>query len=74
MKLEAEFKDWVEGYGIEHREAGGDPTVLMKLSQEHKMLSPGFFKESLRSFRQWLDNCKLMIINVTVIDSQPFID
>ncbi|KAE8541715.1 hypothetical protein D1P53_001886 [Cryptococcus gattii VGV] len=55
----SEFKDWVEGYGIEHREAGGDPTVLMKLSQEHKMLSPGFFKESLRSFRQWLDNLLL---------------
>ncbi|OXC68989.1 hypothetical protein AYX13_02600 [Cryptococcus neoformans] len=54
-----EFKDWVEGYGIEHREAGGDPTALMKLSQEHKMFSPGFFKESLGSFRQWLDNLLL---------------
>lgn len=74
MKLEAEFKGWIEGYGIEHREAGGDPTVLMKLSQEHKMLSPGFFKESLRSFRQWLDNCKLMIINIIAVDSQPFTD
>jgi sterol 3beta-glucosyltransferase len=30
-----EFKDWVEGYGIIHRQAGGDPTALMKLSQEH---------------------------------------
>lgn len=54
-----EFKEWVEGYGIEHREAGGDPTALMKLSQEHKMFSPGFFKESLGSFRQWLDNLLL---------------
>lgn len=30
-----EFKGWVEGYGIIHRQAGGDPTALMKLSQEH---------------------------------------
>ncbi|WVQ77692.1 hypothetical protein IAR50_007382 [Cryptococcus sp. DSM 104548] len=51
-----EFKNWVEGYGIEHRQAGGDPTLLMKLSQEHRMFSPGFFKESLGAFRQWLDD------------------
>lgn len=51
-----EFKEWVEGYGIEHRQAGGDPAALMKLSVEHKMFSPGFFKESLGHFRQWLDD------------------
>ncbi|ODN87445.1 hypothetical protein L198_07072 [Cryptococcus wingfieldii CBS 7118] len=54
-----EFKEWVEGYGIEHRQAGGDPTALMKLSQEHRMFSPGFFKESLGAFRQWLDDLLL---------------
>ncbi|KAL7422545.1 hypothetical protein Q5752_003193 [Cryptotrichosporon argae] len=54
-----EFKKWIEGYGIEHRQAGGDPTALMKLSTEHKMFSPGFFKESLGSFRQWLDDLLL---------------
>lgn len=31
----SEFKGWIEGYGIIHRQAGGDPTALMKLSQEH---------------------------------------
>jgi hypothetical protein len=30
-----EFKEWIEGYGIEHRQAGGDPAALMKLSVEH---------------------------------------
>lgn len=30
-----EFKGWIEGYGLKHRQAGGDPTALMKLSQEH---------------------------------------
>lgn len=33
----AEFKQWIEGYDIGHREAGGDPTALMKLSGEHKV-------------------------------------
>lgn len=51
-----EFKEWVEGYGIEHRQAGGDPAALMKLSVEHAMFSPGFFKESLGGFRTWLDD------------------
>lgn len=54
-----EFKEWIEGYGIQHRQAGGDPTALMKLSAEHKMFSPGFFKESLGHFRQWLDELLL---------------
>jgi sterol 3beta-glucosyltransferase len=31
-----EYKEWVEGFGIEHRTAGGDPGALMKLSVEHK--------------------------------------
>ena len=33
----AEFKEWIESYGIEHRQAGGDPTALMKLSADHKV-------------------------------------
>ncbi|KAG8924787.1 hypothetical protein FRC01_011050 [Tulasnella sp. 417] len=37
-----EYKAWVEGFGIQHRTAGGDPGALMKLSVEHK-------------FRKWLD-------------------
>ena len=32
-----EFKTWIEGYGIQHRQAGGDPTALMKLSAKHKV-------------------------------------
>lgn len=31
-----EYKGWVQGFGIEHRTAGGDPGALMKLSVEHK--------------------------------------
>ncbi|KAM0748381.1 UDP-Glycosyltransferase/glycogen phosphorylase [Meredithblackwellia eburnea MCA 4105] len=51
-----EYRSWVEGFGIGYQEVGGDPAALMKLSVEHKMFSPGFFKESLGHFRQWLDD------------------
>ncbi|KAG8996247.1 hypothetical protein FRB95_001778 [Tulasnella sp. JGI-2019a] len=50
-----EYKGWIEGFGIKHRTAGGDPGALMKLSVEHKMFSPAFFKESLGHFRTWVD-------------------
>ncbi|KAA1469801.1 UDP-Glycosyltransferase/glycogen phosphorylase [Dentipellis sp. KUC8613] len=50
-----EYKEWVVGFGIGHRTAGGDPGALMKLSVENKMFSPQFFKESLGHFRTWLD-------------------
>ncbi|PWN44933.1 UDP-Glycosyltransferase/glycogen phosphorylase [Ceraceosorus guamensis] len=51
-----EYRDWVEGkFGIEYRGMGGDPAALMKLSVEHRMFSPGFFKESVGKFRGWLD-------------------
>lgn len=42
-----EYKAWIEGFGIKHRTAGGDPGMLMKLSVENKMFSPQFFKESI---------------------------
>ncbi|KAK4046210.1 hypothetical protein OIV83_006242 [Microbotryomycetes sp. JL201] len=51
-----EYRAWVESFGLEYKEVGGDPGALMKLSVEHKMFSPGFFKESLGHFRQWLDD------------------
>ncbi|KAH8104667.1 glycosyltransferase family 1 protein [Cristinia sonorae] len=50
-----EYKGWVESFGIEHRTAGGDPGMLMKLSVDNKMFSPQFFKESISNYRKWLD-------------------
>ncbi|KAF4617533.1 hypothetical protein D9613_005915 [Agrocybe pediades] len=50
-----EYKDWILGFGLEHRQAGGDPGALMKLSVENKMFSPEFVKQSLTKFRPWLD-------------------
>ncbi|KAG6836686.1 hypothetical protein H0H93_004976 [Arthromyces matolae] len=50
-----EYRDWIVGFKIGHRTAGGDPGALMKLSVENKMFSPEFFKESITKFRPWLD-------------------
>lgn len=32
-----EYKAWIEGFGLRHRAAGGDPGALMKLSVENKV-------------------------------------
>lgn len=32
-----EYKEWITGFGIGHRTAGGDPGALMKLSVENKV-------------------------------------
>ncbi|KAJ4482174.1 glycosyltransferase family 1 protein [Lentinula aciculospora] len=54
-----EYREWIEGFGLEFKQAGGDPGALMKLSVENKMFSPEFFKESLANFRPWLDQLLL---------------
>lgn len=32
-----EYRDWIVGFGLGHRPAGGDPGTLMKLSVDHKV-------------------------------------
>ena len=32
-----EYRDWIVGFGLGHRAAGGDPGALMKLSVDHKV-------------------------------------
>ncbi|KAE9404059.1 UDP-Glycosyltransferase/glycogen phosphorylase [Gymnopus androsaceus JB14] len=54
-----EYREWIEGFGLNFKQAGGDPGALMKLSVENKMFSPEFFKESLSNFRGWLDQLLL---------------
>lgn len=42
-----QYQGWVMSHGLEYKCIGGSPTALMQLSVEHKMFSPGFFRESL---------------------------
>lgn len=50
-----EYEDWVRGFGIDFRAAGGDPGELMKLSVDNNFFSPQFFKEAIGKFKHWLD-------------------
>ncbi|KAG8908117.1 Sterol 3-beta-glucosyltransferase [Tulasnella sp. 403] len=43
-----EYKDWVEGHGIEHTRVGGDPAELMRICVENGMFTVGFLKEGLQ--------------------------
>ncbi|EWC48249.1 sterol 3-beta-glucosyltransferase [Drechslerella stenobrocha 248] len=50
-----EFKDWVEGHGIEFREVAGDPAELMRVCVENGMFTISFLKEASSKFRSWID-------------------
>ncbi|KAK9246125.1 hypothetical protein V1506DRAFT_559685 [Lipomyces tetrasporus] len=50
----AEFKGWIESFGIEFRQVAGDPAELMRLSVEHGMFTYGFLKEAASKFRGWI--------------------
>ncbi|KAF9439324.1 Sterol 3-beta-glucosyltransferase [Entomortierella beljakovae] len=56
ISTHAEYKDWVEGHGIEFGLVGGDPAELIELCVENGMFTVSFIKEGLKRFRGWLDN------------------
>lgn len=45
-----EYEDWVRGFGIDFRAAGGDPGELMKLSVDNNFFSPQFFPKAIGKF------------------------
>ena len=69
-----EYRDWIVGFGLGHRSAGGDPGALMKLSVDHKVpillqtffppffLTPFFFIQifSAEFFREGLANVSIL--------------
>ena len=50
-----EFKDWVEGHGIEFRPVEGDPAELMRICVENGMFTYSFLREASSKFRGWID-------------------
>lgn len=52
----AEFKDWIEGHGIEFAYVGGDPGELMRLCIQNGTFTWGFLKEANSKMRGWLDD------------------
>ncbi|KAG0148770.1 hypothetical protein CROQUDRAFT_669638 [Cronartium quercuum f. sp. fusiforme G11] len=51
-----EYREWIQGYGIEFVEVGGDPAELMKMCVDNGMFTLSFLKEGLTKFRSWLDD------------------
>ncbi|GAA99895.1 glycosyltransferase family 1 protein [Mixia osmundae IAM 14324] len=51
-----EYRKWVESFGIEFGEIGGDPAELMKLCVDHGMFTVSFIREGLVKFKGWLDD------------------
>lgn len=52
----AEFKDWVESYGIGFDVIAGDPSELMALMVTHPTINYSFIKEAKAKFRDWIDD------------------
>ncbi|KAJ0165076.1 Sterol 3-beta-glucosyltransferase [Colletotrichum tanaceti] len=50
-----EFKDWIEGHGIEFAKVEGDPAELMRLCIENGTFTWAFLREANSMFRGWLD-------------------
>ncbi|KNC98530.1 uncharacterized protein SPPG_06223 [Spizellomyces punctatus DAOM BR117] len=55
----SEYKDWIEGFGIEFREVKGNPAELMRLCVENGMFTVGFLREAVSKFRGWVDELLL---------------
>jgi len=50
-----EFKDWIEGHGIEFASVGGDPSELMRICIQNGTFTWAFLREANSKFRGWLD-------------------
>ncbi|KAK3807676.1 MAG: hypothetical protein J3Q66DRAFT_356103 [Benniella sp.] len=55
ISTHGEYKEWIEGHGIEFGLVGGDPGELIELCVENGMFTVAFIRESLKRFRGWLD-------------------
>lgn len=51
-----EFRDFVEGHGIEFVPIDGNPAELMAICVEHGMFTYSFLREASRKFRGWIDD------------------
>ncbi|KAI1809031.1 glycosyltransferase family 1 protein [Poronia punctata] len=50
-----EFRDWVEGHGIEFAPVAGDPSELMRVCIQNGTFTWAFLREANSKFRGWLD-------------------
>ncbi|KAI0969049.1 glycosyltransferase family 1 protein [Xylaria arbuscula] len=51
----SEFRDWIEGHGIEFAPVAGDPSELLRICIENGTFTWAFLREANSNFRGWLD-------------------
>jgi sterol 3beta-glucosyltransferase len=52
----------------------GSPTALMQLSVEHKMFSPGFFRESLGKVSSFINRLLYVLLRQTTFQFRTWFD
>ncbi|KAI1164927.1 glycosyltransferase family 1 protein [Nemania serpens] len=50
-----EFREWIEGHGIEFAPVAGDPGELLRICIENGTFTWAFLREASANFRGWLD-------------------
>jgi len=50
-----EFREWIEGHGIEFAPVAGDPSELMRICIQNGTFTWAFLREANSKFRGWLD-------------------
>ncbi|KAJ3323240.1 Sterol 3-beta-glucosyltransferase [Boothiomyces sp. JEL0866] len=50
-----EYREWIEGFGIEFSSVKGDPAELMQLCVDYGGITVGFIREALNKFTGWID-------------------
>ncbi|KAI1117731.1 glycosyltransferase family 1 protein [Nemania sp. NC0429] len=50
-----EFREWIEGHGIEFAPVDGDPGELLRICIENGTFTLAFLREASANFRGWLD-------------------
>ncbi|KAJ2990972.1 hypothetical protein NUW58_g2700 [Xylaria curta] len=50
-----EFRDWIEGHGIEFAPVAGDPSELLRICIENGTFTWAFLREASANFRPWLE-------------------
>ncbi|TGJ81558.1 hypothetical protein E0Z10_g7201 [Xylaria hypoxylon] len=51
----SEFRDWIEGHGIEFAPVAGDPGELLRVCIDNGTFTWAFLREANSHFRPWLD-------------------
>jgi sterol 3beta-glucosyltransferase len=71
----AEYRDWVESFGIEFSVVQGNPAELMQLCVDHGKINVGFLREAISKFLGWIDelleSCRLACVGTDLLIESP---